>query len=138
MEHVFADAHNFNGDLSKWDVSRVTDMPGMFREAKSFNRDISEWDVSSVTEMDDMFLKAISFEQQFCTPDWSRSKASKKDMFEGSSGSISNTACTSAPVTNQAPHQYLSRLSITDRELIVRTSTSTPVSAASITSNFDR
>ncbi len=44
----------FNGDISKWDVSRVTDMYGMFAHSH-FNGDISNWDVSSVTSMQSMF-----------------------------------------------------------------------------------
>ncbi len=44
----------FNGDISKWDVSNVTEMNGMFENSK-FNGDISKWDVSSVTDMGGMF-----------------------------------------------------------------------------------
>ena len=33
------------------DLSGVTDMSGMFFDADSFNGDISEWDVSGVTDM---------------------------------------------------------------------------------------
>jgi surface protein len=40
----------FNEDISKWDVSNVTDMRHMFDNAESFNEDISKWDVSNVTE----------------------------------------------------------------------------------------
>jgi surface protein len=36
----------FNGDISEWDVSSVTNM-GNVRGATEFNGDISEWDVSS-------------------------------------------------------------------------------------------
>jgi surface protein len=48
--------HNskFNGDISNWDVSNVTNMRGMFGLSK-FNCDISSWDVSKVFAMDDMF-----------------------------------------------------------------------------------
>ena len=48
---MFHNSAAFNGDLSKWDVSRATDMSGMFDGATSFNGDISKWDVSSVTDM---------------------------------------------------------------------------------------
>ena len=44
----------FNGDISKWNVSNVTDMQAMFVESQ-FNGDISNWDVSSVTDMGYMF-----------------------------------------------------------------------------------
>ena len=39
----------FNGDISGWDVSNVTDMSFMFEYSK-FNGDISGWDVSNVTD----------------------------------------------------------------------------------------
>ena len=44
----------FNGDISNWDVSNVTDMTWMFRDSQ-FNGDISKWDVSNVTQMFEMF-----------------------------------------------------------------------------------
>ena len=46
---------NFNADISKWDVSNVTDMSYMFFGADSFNQDISSWNVSKVTDMSYMF-----------------------------------------------------------------------------------
>ena len=51
------DLRNFNGDISKWDVSNAIDMEGMFRSSK-FNRDISEWDVSNVKDMTSMFSQS--------------------------------------------------------------------------------
>ena len=39
---------NFNGDISKWDVSNVKDMMGTFYGCESFNQDISNWNVSNV------------------------------------------------------------------------------------------
>jgi surface protein len=47
----------FNKDISKWDVSNVTDMEAMFYESK-FNKDISNWDVSNVTNMTCMFVNS--------------------------------------------------------------------------------
>lgn len=44
----------FNGDISRWDVSHVTDMELMFFGSR-FNGDISQWDVSNVTTMLSMF-----------------------------------------------------------------------------------
>ena len=51
----------FNGDISGWDVSNVTNMNSVFVHATSFNRDIGGWDVSSVTDMGFMFANASSF-----------------------------------------------------------------------------
>ena len=45
---------NFNGDISKWDVSNVKYMNGMFCNS-AFNGDISKWDVSNVTNMISLF-----------------------------------------------------------------------------------
>ena len=49
----------FNGDISKWDVSNVTDMFGMFKYNYRFNGDISNWDVSNVKDMSWMFVESI-------------------------------------------------------------------------------
>ena len=51
---------SFNGDISKWDVSRVTDMSRMFMSALVFNGDASKWDVSSVKSMQRLFFNALS------------------------------------------------------------------------------
>ena len=51
---MFDEGSSFNGDISKWDVSSVTNMNSTF-ESSSFNGDISKWDVSSVTDMSHMF-----------------------------------------------------------------------------------
>ena len=53
----------FNGDISKWDVSKVTDMFAMFWGATSFNGDISKWKVEKVTDMIFIFNDATSFKQ---------------------------------------------------------------------------
>ena len=53
MENMFRSAKNFNQDISKWDVSRVTNMENMFRNAERFNVDISCWKVSKVRYMQD-------------------------------------------------------------------------------------
>ena len=51
MSYMFKYARIFNGDISKWNVSSITDMSHMFNSATYFNGDISEWDVQSVTDM---------------------------------------------------------------------------------------
>jgi surface protein len=45
----------FNGDISKWDVSKVTTMTSMF-DSSDFNGDISGWNISNVTDMRWMFF----------------------------------------------------------------------------------
>ena len=44
----------FNGDISQWDVSSVTNMDSMFKCSK-FNGDINLWNVSNVEYMSFMF-----------------------------------------------------------------------------------
>ncbi len=76
MRYLFAKSitklHQFSGDISKWDVSNVTDMYGMFQDATAFNSDISKWDVSKVTSMSWMFRGATAFNSDIS--DWHVSK----------------------------------------------------------------
>jgi len=44
---AYGNAKKFNGDISKWDVSNVTDMFSTFLNSQ-FNGDISKWNVSNV------------------------------------------------------------------------------------------
>jgi len=45
---------NPNNDITKWDISNVTNMCWMFRGCE-FNQDISNWNVSNVADMGGMF-----------------------------------------------------------------------------------
>ena len=73
MSELFKET-NFNGDISKWDVSNVTNMRAMFYICESFNQDISTWDVSNVTNMDSMFLWCEEFNQDISSWDVSKVK----------------------------------------------------------------
>src|SRR5574344_1420583 len=54
MSDMFIGSH-FNGDISKWNTSNVRNMCGMFTYS-DFNQDISKWNTSKVTDMSDMFM----------------------------------------------------------------------------------
>lgn len=54
---------NFNGDISHWDTSNVTNMQYMFQSNPNFNQDISNWDMSNVTTIAGMFQSAYAFNQ---------------------------------------------------------------------------
>ena len=53
----------FNGDISKWDTGKVTDMEYMFSSASAFNQDIGSWNTAQVTTMHAMFYIASAFNQ---------------------------------------------------------------------------
>ena len=72
MSLMFHHEASFDGDLSKWDVSRVKTMSSMFYHASSFHGDLSRWDVSRVTNMDRMFFSAKSFTADILEWDVSR------------------------------------------------------------------
>ncbi|VVU95080.1 Mycoplasma protein of unknown function, DUF285 [seawater metagenome] len=69
MSELFKNATNFNGDISSWDVSSVTKMVGMFYKAYDFNQELSSWDVSSVIDMTRMFQGAYDFNQELSSWD---------------------------------------------------------------------
>ena len=57
----------FNEPLN-WNVSKVTNMSCMFGFASNFNQPLDKWDVSNVTTMSGMFRGATSFNQSL--NDW--------------------------------------------------------------------
>ena len=96
MSYFFSHASDFNQDLSKWDVSAVTEMGLMFLRASAFNQDLSKWDVSAVTDMRSMFHRASAFNRRLCGDAWVQSKVDKSRIFIGSHGSMPSTKCKKA------------------------------------------
>jgi len=74
--------NKFNGDISKWDVSRVTNMEALFNNARAFNGDISKWDVSNVKNMHHTFYHAEAFTGDISKWDVSNVK-NMRNMFHG-------------------------------------------------------
>ena len=73
MSELFRET-NFNGDISNWNVSNVTNMCGMFFRCKIFNQDISSWNISNVKDMSYMFCSCKSFNQDISNWDVSNVK----------------------------------------------------------------
>ena len=48
MFSMFEGCTNFNGDISEWDVSNVTNMSGIFTGCIHFRRDVSNWVMTSI------------------------------------------------------------------------------------------
>ncbi len=73
--------HEFNGDISMWDTSKVRTMEEMFQDNTVFNIDISGWKVLEVENMRQMFVGATSFNQNIGT--WNVAAVTDmKSMFE--------------------------------------------------------
>merc|ERR1719203_1628104 len=89
---MFLGAGAFNGNLSRWNVSSVTNMRSMFNGAKAFNSDISGWDVSLVTGMGGMFNDASIFNQDLCA--WGEKFPYDSDDVCSSNRIFSNSGCT--------------------------------------------
>ena len=89
MRYLFSDSmggfHDFNGDISEWDVSAVTQMQYMFKGNSVFNGDISNWNVSAVTNMKYMFYGATSFNQNISKWDVSQVTEMSYMFYEASS-----------------------------------------------------
>ncbi len=52
---------NFNGIISGWDTSNITNMKSLFGASTKFNDDISKWNVNKVTDMTDTFVSTSPF-----------------------------------------------------------------------------
>ena len=82
MGRMFDSCKNFNCDLSRWDVSNVKTMFAMFEKCKQFNCDLSKWDVSNVEKMVYMFEGCENFRQNL--DDWDVSNVEEmSNTFKG-------------------------------------------------------
>ena len=59
MSYMFKNS-SFNQDISNWNTSNVTGMPGMFNGASSFNQDLSKWCVSNISSEPSAFATSSS------------------------------------------------------------------------------
>ncbi|NJL13444.1 MAG: BspA family leucine-rich repeat surface protein [Microscillaceae bacterium] len=91
--NMFNGATVFDGDLSGWDMSGVTNMGSMFADATTFNNgnQALTWNTSSAQLMDRVFFNATSFNQDIST--WNVSSVTDmSNMFEGASSFDQNIA----------------------------------------------
>jgi len=97
MVTMFNGATNFNQDIGNWKVDEVTDMTTMFNGASSFNQDIGRWNVGKVTSMFQMFAGATSFNQNLCG--WTRAARSCENIFLDAGCSFSSDGICSTSGT---------------------------------------
>jgi hypothetical protein len=69
MRHTFANASSFAGNLSTWNVSSVKYTSHMFHGASSFDNDLSGWNTTNVLNFSFMFASATSFNGNVSTWD---------------------------------------------------------------------
>lgn len=84
MSFMFNGATSFNGNITNWNVSHVTNMFVMFAYTTSFNQDISQWNVSNIKNFSLMFYFAKSFNQDLSQ--WNVKKVTQYDNFSTNSG----------------------------------------------------
>ena len=56
MSYMFYKAKYFNQNLNNWDISKVTNLSNMFSYTNNFNKPLNNWNTSNVTNMEGMFL----------------------------------------------------------------------------------
>ena len=54
MRDMFANAVNFNRDVSNWDVGNVANFSFMFTNATSFDQNLGNWDIGNANDMANM------------------------------------------------------------------------------------
>ena len=64
MEGMLQGTRAFNSDVSRWDVSRVTEMGYLFAFSTTFNQPLASWNVQRVSSMRYLFSGAAAFNQR--------------------------------------------------------------------------
>ena len=104
LRSLLLDATSFNGKVSDWDVSNVTDFTGAFMGATSFNQPIDSWNMGKATIIADMFYGASNFNQPLNS--WNISKVTN------TSGVFKNAVKFNQPLDNWDTSNVDSHMSI--------------------------
>ena len=97
----FGDKSTFNGDISRWNTARVTNMNSMFSYASAFNQDIGSWNTAQVTDMNSMFQSASAFNHDISS--WTGTAATTEQyyMFSDATAFQAKYTCgTSGPASS--------------------------------------
>lgn len=105
IERVFEYVESIIGDLNKWDVSNIENFSSAFHDSQ-FNGDISRWNTARVTDMRSMFFQAASFDQNLSQWDIAQLKLAY-DMFDESGLSPKNFTATLDGWATRQPRQFV-------------------------------
>jgi surface protein len=85
-----------NGDISKWNTEKVTDMGVMFFEASAFKQAIGSWNTAEVTAMNGMFRSASAFNHDISSWTGSAATTAQTGMFYDATAFQAKFTCTDA------------------------------------------
>lgn len=120
MLTIFRNVDNFQGDVSNWVTSSVTNLEqafvnlGGFPSVQSFNQDISGWDVSSVTNFEFAFLSNFTFDQDLSGWVTSSATSMRRIFYNASSFNSNLSAWDLSNVGNVEDMFFRSGLSVTN------------------------
>ncbi|MFN9411709.1 MAG: BspA family leucine-rich repeat surface protein, partial [Pirellula sp.] len=108
MNSMFSGADSFDGNISNWNTTAVTNMSNMFQNAIAFNQNIGAWSTTNVTNMSNMFLNATAFNQNIgfnqTIGSWNTTNVTNmSSMFSGATAFNQNIGSwTTTNVTNMS------------------------------------
>ena len=100
-------AESSYGEITRWPVSRVTNMSALFRGAADFNEDLAGWMVQRVTDMSYMFAETNAFNHYGIQHWTTTSLHTASHMFENAVAF--NQDLHFYPTTNLATIEYMFR-----------------------------
>jgi surface protein len=82
FQNLFSGCAAFNGDVSGWTTTNVTNMDSAFDECTTYNKTLSAWNTAKVKDMAFMFQNCVAFNQPLNS--WDVSKVENfNSMFTG-------------------------------------------------------